>query len=44
MSMRRWGLAHVDLAIVRKANKHYPATVNLGLDFAYKAADGDGPL
>jgi len=34
------GLAHVDLAIVRKANKHYPATVNLGLDFAYKAADG----
>ena len=34
------GLAHVDLAIVRKANKHYPVTVNLGLDFAYKAADG----
>jgi len=34
------GLAHVDLAIVRKANKRYPATVTLGLDFAYKATDG----
>ena len=34
------GLAQVDLAIVRKANKRYPATVTLGLDFAYKAADG----
>ena len=34
------GLAYVDLAIVRKANKRYPATVTLGLDFAYKAADG----
>ncbi len=34
------GLAHVDLAIVRKANRRYPATVTLGLDFAYKAADG----
>ena len=34
------GLAHVDLAIVRKANKRYPATVTLGLDFTYKAADG----
>ncbi|OAI46989.1 hypothetical protein AYO43_05360 [Nitrospira sp. SCGC AG-212-E16] len=34
------GLAQVDLAIVRKANKRYPATVNLGLDFAYQAADG----
>ena len=34
------GLAHVDLAIVRKANKRYPATVTLGLDFAYTAADG----
>lgn len=34
------GLAHVDLAIPRKANKSYPATVTLGLDFAYRAADG----
>lgn len=34
------GLAHVDLAIVRKGNKRYPATVSLGLDFAYTAADG----
>jgi hypothetical protein len=34
------GLAHVDLAIPRKANKSYPATVTLGLDFAYQAADG----
>jgi hypothetical protein len=34
------GLAYVDLAIVRKANKRYPATVTMGLDFAYKAADG----
>ncbi len=34
------GLAHVDLAILRKANKSYPATVTLGLDFAYQAADG----
>ena len=34
------GLAHVDLAIHRKANKRYPATVTLGLDFAYRAADG----
>ena len=34
------GLAHVDLAIVRKANKRYPATVTLGLDFAFTAADG----
>ena len=34
------GLAHVDLAIVRKANKSYPATVTVGLDFAYMAADG----
>ena len=38
------GLANVDLAIVRKANKRYPATVTLGLDFAYTAADGSGPL
>jgi len=34
------GLAHVDLVIPRKANKSYPATVTLGLDFAYTAADG----
>jgi hypothetical protein len=34
------GLAHVDLAIPRKADKSYPATVTLGLDFAYTAADG----
>jgi len=34
------GFNHVDLAIVRKANKRYPATVTLGLDFAYQAADG----
>ena len=34
------GMADVDLAIVRKANKRYPATVTVGLDFAYMAADG----
>ena len=34
------GLAYVDLAITRKADKSYPATVTLGLDFAYTAADG----
>ena len=34
------GLAHVDLAIVRKATKRYPATVTLGLDFSYTAAAG----
>lgn len=34
------GLAHVDLAIPRKANKRYPAMVTLGLDFAFRAADG----
>ncbi len=34
------GPAYVDLAIPRKADKSYPATVTLGLDFAYKAADG----
>ena len=34
------GLAHVDLIIHRKSNKRYPATVTLGLDFAYRAADG----
>jgi hypothetical protein len=34
------GLAHVDLAIPRKANRSYPATVTLGLNFAYTATDG----
>ena len=34
------GLAQVDLAIPRKVNKRYPATVTLGLDFAYKTRDG----
>jgi len=34
------GLAHVDLSIPQKANKSYPATVTLGLDFAYRAPDG----
>ena len=34
------GPAFVDLAIHRKATKSYPATVTLGLDFAYRAADG----
>jgi len=34
------GLAHVDLTIPRKANKSYPATVTMGLNFAYTAADG----
>lgn len=34
------GIIHLDLAIVRQANKSYPATVTVGLDFAYTAADG----
>jgi len=34
------GPASVDLAITRKANKSYPAMVTVGLDFAYRAADG----
>ena len=34
------GPASVDLAIHRKANKSYPATVTVGLDFAYRAVDG----
>jgi len=34
------GLSQVDLTIPRKANKSYPATVTLGLNFAYTAADG----
>ena len=33
-------LAYVDLVIPRKANRSYPATVTLGLDHAYTAADG----
>jgi hypothetical protein len=34
------GLADVDLAILRKSNKRYPATVTVGLIFVYRAADG----
>ena len=34
------GPAYVDMVIPRKANKSYPATVTVGLDFAYTAADG----
>lgn len=34
------GLAHADLAIVRKADKSYPAMVSVGIEFAYTAADG----
>jgi hypothetical protein len=34
------GLAHVNLAIPRKANKSYAATVTVGLVFVYRAADG----
>ena len=34
------GPAHIDLVVPRKANKSYPATVSVGLDFAYTAADG----
>jgi hypothetical protein len=34
------GPAYVDLAIPRKSTKSYPATVTLGLDFVYTAADG----
>ena len=34
------GLAYVDLAIPRKANKSYPAMVTMGLNFSYRAADG----
>ncbi len=34
------GLTQVDLVIPRKVDKSYPATVILGLDFAYTAADG----
>ncbi len=34
------GIIHLDLAVVRQANRSYPATVTVGLDFAYTAADG----
>ncbi len=34
------GLAHADLAILRKADKRYPATVTVGLVFVYRAANG----
>jgi hypothetical protein len=34
------GSAYVDLLIPRKVDKSYPATVTLGLDFAYRATDG----
>ncbi len=34
------GLAQVDLAIPRKANRRYPVAVTLGLDFAYRDLDG----
>lgn len=34
------GIIHLDLAVVRQANTSYPATITVGLDFAYTAADG----
>jgi hypothetical protein len=34
------GLIKLDLAIPRKVTKSYPATLAIGLDFAYTAADG----
>jgi len=34
------GLSNVDLYAYRKANKSYPASVELGLDFAFTTADG----
>ncbi|HEU4683825.1 MAG TPA: hypothetical protein VFS39_04920 [Nitrospira sp.] len=34
------GLAELDLAITRKAKRSYPATLTLGLEFAYTDADG----
>ena len=34
------GLIDLDLFIPRKATRSYPATVAIGLDFAYTAADG----
>jgi hypothetical protein len=34
------GLTQLDMAIPRKGTKKYPATLAIGLDFAYTAADG----
>lgn len=34
------GLANANFNAYRKANKSYPATVEIGLDFAFTAADG----
>jgi len=34
------GLAHIELNAYRKAKKTYPASVELGLDFAFTTADG----
>jgi len=34
-------VTNVDLAIPRKVKKSYPATVTIGLDFSYTAADGE---
>ncbi|BCA55947.1 exported protein of unknown function [Nitrospira sp. KM1] len=34
------GLATLDLLVTRKVKKSYPATLTIGLDFAYTAADG----
>jgi hypothetical protein len=34
------GPAYIDLAIPRRANKSYTATVTIGLDFVYTAVDG----
>ncbi len=34
------GMTRLDLVIPRRANKSYPATLAIGLDFAYTAADG----
>src|SRR5262245_51296806 len=35
-----FGMATLDLAIPRKVTKSYPATLAIGLDFAYTTADG----
>ncbi len=34
------GFSHMDLVVYRKAKRSYPATVTLGLDFAYTDAEG----
>lgn len=34
------GLTELDLAVTRKVTRTYPATISIGLDFAYTAADG----